>query len=190
MLDFLLRIPALIVSLVWSLFFPAQVQPVPVSPPPPRDPRGPDEESQREGHELSDADPATVGLWVIGLFVMIFSVIFLVGWMYTHLYSRASAMPVTRLEGTFLDAPYSKTSIAKDWNTIDALAHQRLDGYGWTDRAHGVLHVPIERAMALVARDGLPARAGQAPPFPPPDQEKLALPELETTEHATKFTPR
>jgi hypothetical protein len=27
----------------------------------------------------------------------------------------------------------------------------RLAGYGWVDRAHGVVHIPIERAIELVA---------------------------------------
>ena len=72
---------------------------------------------------------------------------------------------------------------------MDRLAHERLDGYGWTDRDHGGARVPITRAMTLVAREGLPARAGQTPDFPPPDQEKLPLMELEPNADATKFDP-
>jgi hypothetical protein len=30
-----------------------------------------------------------------------------------------------------------------------------LTTYGWVDRAHGLVHIPIERAMELVAKDGL-----------------------------------
>ncbi|WP_242395860.1 hypothetical protein [Anaeromyxobacter oryzisoli] len=44
---------------------------------------------------------------------------------------------------------------------------ERLGSYGWVDRGAGVVHVPIEEAMALVARgarpEGAPA-AGAAPP--------------------------
>ena len=35
----------------------------------------------------------------------------------------------------------------------------RLNGYGWIDRAKGVAHVPIERAMEAVSSGVLPAGA-------------------------------
>lgn len=35
----------------------------------------------------------------------------------------------------------------------------RLNGYGWVDRAKGIAHVPIERAMDAVATGALPAGA-------------------------------
>lgn len=31
---------------------------------------------------------------------------------------------------------------------------ERLQGYGWVDRQKGIIHIPIERAMELVARAG------------------------------------
>jgi hypothetical protein len=37
----------------------------------------------------------------------------------------------------------------------------RLNGFGWIDRAKGVAHVPIERAMESVAGGALPAGAPQ-----------------------------
>ncbi len=38
-----------------------------------------------------------------------------------------------------------------------------LGSYGWVDRSGGVVRIPIERALELVAREGLPARAGAQP---------------------------
>jgi hypothetical protein len=34
-----------------------------------------------------------------------------------------------------------------------------LNGYGWVDQKNGVARIPIQRAMDLVAQQGLPARA-------------------------------
>ena len=49
----------------------------------------------------------------------------------------------------------------------DRAAQQaRLDGYGWVDREAGVVHIPIARAMELVA-GGARVPAGLAPPPPP-----------------------
>jgi hypothetical protein len=37
-----------------------------------------------------------------------------------------------------------------------------LNGYGWVDREAGIAHIPIERAIAIVASRGLPAGGGSA----------------------------
>jgi hypothetical protein len=33
---------------------------------------------------------------------------------------------------------------------------QRLAGYGWVDRAQGLVHIPIEEAMRRIASQGIP----------------------------------
>jgi hypothetical protein len=35
---------------------------------------------------------------------------------------------------------------------------QVLETYGWVDRAHGVVRIPIEEAKKMVLRQGLPSR--------------------------------
>lgn len=48
----------------------------------------------------------------------------------------------------------------------DRAARQaHLDGYGWVDRQAGVLHIPIARAMELVAQ-GVRVPSGESPPPP------------------------
>lgn len=43
---------------------------------------------------------------------------------------------------------------------------EKLGSYGWVDRDGGVVHIPIDRAMDLVAKGVRPAQApkGEAPP--------------------------
>ncbi len=43
---------------------------------------------------------------------------------------------------------------------------QRLNSYGWVDQKAGTVHIPIDRAMELLAQQGLPTtpKAGMAPP--------------------------
>lgn len=46
-----------------------------------------------------------------------------------------------------------------------------LGGYGWVDREKGVVRIPIEEAMSLLAERGLPVRGVETPagaPSPPP----------------------
>jgi len=62
----------------------------------------------------------------------------------------------------------------------------RLNGYGWVDRKSGIAHIPIDRAIEIVARSGLPstvnAAASGAAASPevkplPPEAGKPASPE-------------
>ena len=191
MLRLFLAAPVVLISFVWSLFVPVRARTRVASPlaDPLPDPDAPSAESQEEGHEVTDANPKMVVLFVVGLFMTIFIAMGALGIMYKRMYADNPAIPVPPLQETFKYASQQKTTISRNWDTIDQLARQRLDDYGWTDRAHGVAHLPIARAMSLVASEGLPARTGQTPDFPPPDQEKLPLMQLETNTNATKFDP-
>ncbi len=48
-----------------------------------------------------------------------------------------------------------------DNNQMKEEEEQRLNSYGWVDQAAGVTHIPIERAMDLVAQRGIPTRPPQ-----------------------------
>jgi hypothetical protein len=39
----------------------------------------------------------------------------------------------------------------------------RLSGYGWIDRRHGIVHIPISDAMEILAVRGLPVMAEPQP---------------------------
>jgi hypothetical protein len=51
-------------------------------------------------------------------------------------------------------------------NDFRVQEEQTLNSYGWVDQQAGVVRIPIDRAMALVAQRGLPTRpqAGVVPP--------------------------
>lgn len=51
--------------------------------------------------------------------------------------------------------PRLQTDPAADLKRYKAQAMQRLTGYGWADRAHGIAHIPIEEAMRRVAERGI-----------------------------------
>lgn len=46
---------------------------------------------------------------------------------------------------------------------IEAKQKSRLTGYRWVDRAQGLVQIPIERAMQLLAAEGMQAYAPLAP---------------------------
>ena len=52
-----------------------------------------------------------------------------------------------------LPEPRLQTTPAEDLAEVRKQEETILDGYGWEDRAAGVVHIPIARAMELVARE-------------------------------------
>jgi hypothetical protein len=54
----------------------------------------------------------------------------------------------------------------KHWKDFQAAERERLTTYGWMDRGTGVVHIPIDRAIDLIAERGvapLPAGSMVAP---------------------------
>lgn len=49
------------------------------------------------------------------------------------------------------------------WKEQLAIQRSQIEGYAWVDQKAGVVRIPVERAMALVAERGLPARGAAAP---------------------------
>lgn len=52
--------------------------------------------------------------------------------------------------------PRLQTDPAADLAAYIRKERHLLDSYGWVDREHGVVHVPVETAMERLARTGIP----------------------------------
>jgi cytochrome c2 len=46
-----------------------------------------------------------------------------------------------------------RTKIEQIWKEQDRIVHEHLAGYGWVDRAAGIVHIPIDRAMNLIVAE-------------------------------------
>jgi hypothetical protein len=53
--------------------------------------------------------------------------------------------------GMVYQRPFERENIAA---ARSAAARERLESVGWVDRERGVVHVPIEQAMEIIARRG------------------------------------
>jgi len=175
---------ALIAVLLCDLLFgkTAKAQKAFVSNPKPE----PESESQKDGHEVSEPTPKAILIVVSCFFATILAAMAALGVFYVGMYHDRAAIPVPRAETSFKYAPRAETSIARDWDAIDEQSRRHLDTYAWIDQKNGITRVPIERAMELIAREGLPARAGTPPNFPPPDQESRPLMETEKSRDVSK----
>jgi hypothetical protein len=77
---------------------------------------------------------------------------------------HAHELPPRPLGGdaSFHHGPDERTSIQQDWVSQDAAVWTHLHSYGWVDRAHEIVRVPIDRAIELEVRAA--ERSEKAPP--------------------------
>jgi hypothetical protein len=61
------------------------------------------------------------------------------------------------IERTFPE-PRLETDERGEINDFRRQENEQLNSYGWLDKSAGIVHIPIERAMQLVAERGLPVR--------------------------------
>lgn len=113
-------------------------------------------------------NPAVWMRWVLGLVggFLLFVATIMFG--IHHVYrasSDATRTPVTL--GNF-PIPEIQPNPTRDLREFVRRQNQQLAGYAWVDKAKGLVHIPIERAMALVVSRGAaaldppdPGQAGQ-----------------------------
>jgi len=105
------------------------------------------------GYERKDLDPRVIAGTVAALAVFVGLVIWLSGlWGHgggSREPSRGWPVGVETQERTEPGAELARLRAEED---------SRLRGYGWVDREHGIVRIPIERAMELLLSEGLPAR--------------------------------
>ncbi|HEY3228230.1 MAG TPA: hypothetical protein VGJ87_03360, partial [Roseiflexaceae bacterium] len=124
------------------------------------------EEQRRVGHEVGDVRIRNVVL-VVGAMLVAAVVIYLgLGAFFALLNDRAitADVPASPLSQTeqLPPAPRLQVAPAEDLEKLRTAEQQRLNSYEWVDRSAGVVRIPIDRAMALIAERGLPTRGGRA----------------------------
>lgn len=60
--------------------------------------------------------------------------------------------------------PRLQNTPLRDYEKFRQEQVERLSGYGWVDRQQGVVHIPISRAIDLLAERGLPTPEGPVTP--------------------------
>ena len=121
------------------------------------------------GYEPSDASARTLLAWGAGLVVVLLSA-GLSTWLFFDslaAYAKRTdpkVSPLAAAESAQPPEPRLLTKEPEDLADVRKEEDQVLDSYGWVDRERGVVRIPIERALALVAKEGLPSRAGRKTP--------------------------
>ena len=134
-------------------------------------PGGPDPEDVATGYEHGDIRPRFVLLGA-GLLLAVMGLVLV---SITWLQVQATDTPVTvgrpselidGLDGAAAPtpaAPRLEAQPGQEFSAYRTAEAQKLTTYRWVDRQAGVVAIPIDRAMDLLAEQGLPTRAGGTP---------------------------
>ncbi len=119
--------------------------------------------STRAGHELGDLSPKSIVLFAVVLSVAILLVLLVsygllrrFGTVEMRSETQPSPLALTRQAAP---GPRLQVNPGRDIAEMRAAEDARLNSYGWVDPKAGIVRIPIDRAIEILARRGLPARA-------------------------------
>jgi hypothetical protein len=119
-----------------------------------------------EGHQHEQSDAATRPIFQLvvglGVFVAISMVLMAMLYRFFNAYETARDTPVSPLaqeEPAMKPGPKLQPSPTIDLQQFRAKEKQALESFGWVDQREQLVHIPIEKAIELMAERGLPARA-------------------------------
>ena len=113
-------------------------------------------------HEKSDAHPGSIAGFEVALLLLVVFSMAAMGGLFYYLSHREAVADTSRsplaVEGALPPAPNLQVAPASDIEQLHAAENMRLNTYGWVDKEQGVVRIPIEKAMEIVAKQGLPVR--------------------------------
>jgi hypothetical protein len=114
------------------------------------------------GHELSDLRPGYIALFGIALTTVIVAAAVITSLLIHFIAAEQSRQetPVPRLAGEREATPGPRLQVDanKELRQMRAGEEAVLNSYGWVDKDSGIVRIPIQRAMEILAKKGLPAR--------------------------------
>lgn len=125
-----------------------------------------DEKRPGPGHEKNDVSIRGVVWFVVGLVVAGIGVQLLIWGVFRVLGSQSKSIdrpipPVVEKSMKRLPpAPHLEDRPLAPRAVLNAQEDARLSSYGWVDQKAGVVHVPIDRAIDLLARRGIAETKG------------------------------
>jgi len=110
---------------------------------------------ENKPYETRDADARWIALSGALLALVTVAIMVLLVALFWHL---AKARPLAPEHAQPFPAPRLQVVAQQDLAAFRAREDAELHSYGWIDKDAGVVRIPIERAMELIAERGLPVR--------------------------------
>ncbi len=118
-------------------------------------------------YETRDASTRGLVMFGISLFATLVVIAALTAWVFGYFAkSQSLGPPASPFENVRVLPPQPRLQVnpRQDLQRLREDENAELDNYGWLDQKNGIVHIPIARAMDLVAQRGVPARQPNAPP--------------------------
>jgi hypothetical protein len=128
-------------------------------------------ETLPSGHEPVEANVRAVwitGSVLTGIVVAAFLLIFaLQSWLETTNYQQP--MPATTGADSITNPDWNVPPQVQQLRTKE---QQFLSTYAWVDQTSGVARIPLDRALEIITKDGLPTEIGNVANPPAPDSNE------------------
>ncbi len=124
-----------------------------------------DPRRERFDSEIDARAIVKFGVWLVLGVVLVVVVIVLMESRFEREAERGDAPPsplVDRTQRRLPPEPRLQPTPALDYQAYRAEEARRMTSWGWVDERQGVVHIPVERAMDILAARGLPSRAQPA----------------------------
>jgi len=115
-----------------------------------------------QGYEVQDAPVGTIVRFAFGISVATIVVCIALAWLLRGLIAIHDPGQRNPLAPAQQIPPEPRVEV-QPWHQLERMRTREdeiLRSYGWVDKEKGVVRIPIERAMDLVAERGLPVRKG------------------------------
>jgi hypothetical protein len=111
------------------------------------------------GHETTDINVGAVGKFGVALMaVTLLSLVLLFGLMKYFQSRETTAVVKTVDPAAVFPQPQLQVAPTPDLKTFRAEEDKVLSSYGWVDQPNGVVRIPIDQAIEVLAKRGLPSR--------------------------------
>jgi hypothetical protein len=117
-------------------------------------------------HERSDVSVSGIFIAGMGLLAAAVIIHLIIWWLFDHFVARAARsdrpLPAlaARVTGESLPPePRLQVSPSQDLREMHAAEDAILNSYGWEDQQVGVVRIPIDRALQVLAERGLPVQS-------------------------------
>jgi len=127
------------------------------------------EANPRVSHERKDVNVFQISAFGIGLLLGCIIVVFAMWAMFDFLYSREDAKNADNAAAAMMKErqalppePRLQSVPKVDLKDLRADEDTILNSYGWIDPNKGIVRIPIEQAIDMVAQKGLPSKPGPA----------------------------
>ena len=116
-------------------------------------------------HEKTDASTRPVFQLIVGLAVFVAAAMVVMAILFGYFTERETAFdtsssPLAKEAAMAASGPQLQPNPHVDLEKLRLDENAYLTSYGWVDQREGLVHIPIERAIELMAERGLPARSG------------------------------